>query len=72
MKVVDKRKEEITVRFRDLAIGQTYIDINGHLTIKTSFNEEDNCITLYNEDWCVYTERFDEEVTLVEATLTIG
>ena len=71
MKVVDNRKEKKMVQFRDLPIGQTYIDIDGHLAIKTSFNEEDNCITFYCKDWGVYTECLTDEVTPIEATLTI-
>ena len=72
MRVVDKRKEKEKVRFKDLPIGQTYLDIDGRLTIKTSFFEEDNCITLYNQDWSVSTEGLSDEVTPIEATLTIG
>lgn len=71
MKVVDKRKEEVRIRFKDLPIGQTYLDVGGNLAIKTNFSEEDNCITLYNKDWHVYTECLSDEVTPIEATLTL-
>lgn len=71
MKVVDKRKEKVMVRFKDLPIGQAYIDIDGNLAIKTNFNEEDNCITLYCKDWGVYTEGLSDEVAPIEAILTI-
>ena len=71
MKVVNKRQEKEKVQFKDLPIGQTYIDTDGMLSIKTSFNEEYNCITLYDEDWSVWTECITEKVTPIEATLTI-
>ena len=71
MKVVDNRKEKTGVRFKDLPIGQAYLDINGNLAIKTNFHEEDNCITLYNKNWDTYTECLSDEVTPIEATLTI-
>ena len=70
MKVVDKRKEKEEVTFKDLSVGQTYIDIDGHLAIKTNYNKEDNCITFYH-DWGVYTECPTDKVTPIEATLTI-
>ena len=71
MMVVDKRKEKEEVTFKDLSVGQTYIDIDGNLAIKTNFKGEDNCITCYNNKWGVYTECLTDKVTPIEATLTI-
>ena len=71
MEVVDKRKENKGTKFIELYIGQTYLDANGSLSIKTNFEVRDNCITLYNNAWKVSTEGFFDEVTPVKATLTI-
>lgn len=71
MKVVDNRKERKKEQFGELPIGQVYIDIDGCFAIKTGFGMADNCITLYNKSWGVYTECLTDEVTPIEATLTI-
>jgi hypothetical protein len=71
MKVVDERKGNKGAKFIELYIGQTYLDIKGNLSIKTNFNTKDNCITFCNNVWSVHTESFFDEVTPIEATLTI-
>lgn len=71
MKVVDKRNEKKETTFYDLSVGQAYLDSSGRLSIKTSFNSDDNCITFNDEKWYTATEEPTEVITPIEATLTI-
>lgn len=74
MKVVDKRNIGKKTRFEDLDIGDTYLDHEGCLCIKTADEyESHNCI-YYREtvdEWIAECEYNYTEVMPIKVTLTI-
>ena len=74
MKVIDKRKTGITVRFEDLAVGDGYLDEDNNICIKTA-NEYENTNCMYYRDamgdWFPGCEYNYTEVRPIQITYTI-
>ena len=74
MKVIDKRKTGIRVRFEDLAVGDGYLDEDDNICIKTSEDYESNNCMYYSGGrgvWEAECEYNYTEVTPIQITYTI-
>ena len=72
MKVIDNRKEEKTVRFEDLAVGEAYLDADDILCIKTSRHEDaENCICYTDGSWGADYQRDTDWVRPIEIAYVI-
>jgi aspartate carbamoyltransferase regulatory subunit len=74
VKVIDNRKARKKVRFEDLKVGEGYLDADGNICIKTSYDfEYVNCM-FYREvggEWEAECEYNYTEVTPIQLTYTI-
>ena len=72
MKVVDNRKTDIKLVFADLPVGETYLDEDGILCIKTSpYEEAENCMCFTDGVWSADFQNKNDWITPVKAILTI-
>lgn len=74
MKVIDNRKQNEAITLNDLPLGQTYLDGDGILCIKTAEASLDGCcccLAYVNDEWDYIEEYSDVKVTPIATTLTI-
>ena len=71
MQVIDRRGQELTTTFGDLAIGEAFQDESGRMCIKTDLG----AAMRYNDWECVwysdYSHEADELIIPLEVTYTI-
>lgn len=76
MKIDNRIKNETTVQFQDLAVGDVYEDDEGIICIKTSDNNYGDspygkCISFVEDEWREEEEHRATSVKPLEATITI-
>ena len=76
MKINNEIKNEITVRFQDLAVGDVYEDGEGLICIKTGDDDYGDtpygkCVAFFGSEWREDEEHRGALVKPIDATITL-